>query len=69
MEQGLDEAARRIVEARRTLSYMEGLPEPGAPARSPRALRAGGRAEPLGRPHRRLEGRRHGKAEQEFRHR
>jgi 2-keto-4-pentenoate hydratase len=32
MDPRLDEAARRIVEARRTLSYMEALPEPGAPA-------------------------------------
>lgn len=32
MDQGLEEAARRIVEARRTLSYIEALPEPDAPA-------------------------------------
>jgi 2-keto-4-pentenoate hydratase len=32
MERGFDDAVRRIVEARKTLAYMEGLPEPGAPA-------------------------------------
>jgi 2-keto-4-pentenoate hydratase len=32
MDQGFDEAVRRIVEARKTLVALEGLPEPGAPA-------------------------------------